>query len=65
MRSVSTAIGSTPVGAKPERLELLPVELGVAERQIDPADERRQLLAAQRRQAKQPGDRTARRTTPA
>ena len=36
-----------------ERLELLPVVLRIAERQIDAADQRRQLLAAERRQAEQ------------
>ena len=36
-----------------ERLELLPVVLGDAERQIDAADQRRQLLPRQRGQAEQ------------
>ena len=38
-----------------ERLELLAVELGVAERQIDAAGQRRQLAAAERREAKHAG----------
>ena len=43
---------------EPQLLELLPVELGVAERQIHVADERCELLAAERRQAEEAGDRT-------
>ena len=53
-RSVSTAIGSTPVRGEPQRFELAPVEFGVAERQIDATRQRRQLLPAERRQAEQP-----------
>ena len=36
-----------------QRLQLLPVVVRVAEREIDAADQRRQLLAAERRQAEQ------------
>ena len=53
IRDVSTASGSTPVRLKAERLELAAVELGDAEREIDAADERRQLLAGERRQPEQ------------
>ena len=48
-----------------ERLELPAVVLGVAERQIDAADERRQLLAGRARRAGTAPGRTARRTPPA
>ena len=50
MRSTSTAMGKTPVGAKPERLELPPVVLGVAEREVGAAGERGELAPAQRGQ---------------
>ena len=38
---------------KPQRLELAAVELGVAEREVDVADERRQLTPSDRRQAEE------------
>ena len=50
---------------EPERLELLPVVLGVAERQIDVADERRQLLPAERREPEERRVVAARRRPPA
>ena len=40
---------------EPELLEFLPVELRVAERQIDVADERSQLLTSERRKPEEPG----------
>ena len=37
-----------------ERLELLPVEVRIAERQVDPSRQRRELLAAERGEAEEP-----------
>ena len=45
-----TAIGITPVRREAELLELLAVELGIAEREIDAAGQRPQLLTSERRQ---------------
>ena len=42
----SGTTGSTPVAGKPERLEFLPVELRVAERQVAAVGVRRQLAPA-------------------
>ena len=52
-------------GRETQRLELAAVELGVAEREVDVPDERRQLPSSERRQAEERRVSTARRTPPA
>ena len=53
MRDVSTAIGNTPVRREAERLELPAVVFGIAEREVDVADQGRQLVAPERSEAEQ------------
>ena len=52
-------------GRETQRLELAAVELGIAEREIDVSDERRQLTSSERRQPEEARTNTGRRTPPA